>query len=72
MGMTTIVRLECDCCMSHRDLTIGDTEEFGVISGLPMLVRWRANEIGWRIHVSNAQKLTLCERCKTNDKSNSK
>ena len=67
MGMTTMVRLECDRCLSHRDLTIGDTETLGVHSGLPMLVRWRAAEVGWRIHVSNAEKLCLCERCKSHD-----
>lgn len=63
MGMTTIVRLECDMCSSHRDLTVGNTEDLGISSGLPMLIRWRANAIGWRINVSNADKLCVCERC---------
>jgi hypothetical protein len=64
MTMLLVVRLECDRCLSHRDINIGDAEDSQIAKGVVMLVLWRAAEIGWRISTNNAQKSCLCERCK--------
>jgi hypothetical protein len=64
MSMQFMVRLECDKCLSHRDLWFGDVDADGISPGISMLVRYRAAKIGWRIHMTNAQKLCRCERCK--------
>lgn len=62
--MYLIVRLECQKCCSHRDFDFGHLEDSD-LGGIVMKIRWRAAEVGWRIHFTNAKKETLCPRCST-------
>lgn len=63
MAMEIKVSITCDDCLIHRDLTVGDPESMGMVPVSPMLVRYRAREIGWKIHPTNANILCVCPRC---------
>ena len=63
MRATTFVRIECDKCSSHRDLSIGDTEALGISSGLHVLIKNRAISVGWKIFMDNAVEKTVCGKC---------
>lgn len=68
MGMTSIVRFECDKCGHYRDIIIGNTEDRGVHDGITMSARWRIRAIGWKIHLTDASKSCLCGKCALEDK----
>lgn len=49
--------------MSHRDLTMSHLDETGIAAGLSLIIKYRATEIGWKIHINNGDREYICGRC---------
>ncbi len=60
--MNIFIRLECDNCLSHRDLDIGPLEDVRQeING--QLLKNRARNVGWVFPTENAVDHCYCPTC---------